>query len=153
MLNQNSFKIPLYQQISAFSDKGAPVVLSLPNEHPISKIYEQIALSLDKEISKLSKNIASQMIPITNLLTCVSTPSATAWSFVNPTVLRNSSRRPICVKTVDAPVVWMSSQEKLFWTSRIFSLSGINFRQDVYPRKIEPKGNYAVYIAWSKRFI
>jgi hypothetical protein len=43
----------------------------------------------------------------------------------------------------------MNSQEKLFSTKTTYSFIFLINRDDVYPRKIEPKGNYAVYIAWS----
>jgi Mrp family chromosome partitioning ATPase len=40
---QNSFEIPILEEVSAMSDAGTPFVLTLPSSMPIVELYDEIA--------------------------------------------------------------------------------------------------------------
>lgn len=46
---KHSFSIPLMGDISKYSDLGAPVVLTLPESHPITTVYALLAKGVDDE--------------------------------------------------------------------------------------------------------
>jgi Mrp family chromosome partitioning ATPase len=45
---ENLFKIPLISELSTYSDSGTPAVLSLPKNHTIKQIYNNICTSIIK---------------------------------------------------------------------------------------------------------
>ena len=49
----------MMSQISKYSDIGSPVVMTLPDEHTINKIYKTLALNVSEEIDLLSKTSES----------------------------------------------------------------------------------------------
>jgi len=54
---KNSFELPLIKDVAAFSDKGIPPVLVFTPEHEYSKVFHQLATSLDNEITELKKHV------------------------------------------------------------------------------------------------
>ncbi len=53
---KNSFELPLIRDVAAFSDKGVPPVLVFSPEHTYSKVFAQLASSLDNEVTELKKH-------------------------------------------------------------------------------------------------
>lgn len=52
---KNSFSIPLFSEISRYSDAGTPTVLILPSQHRVTEIYTQIANGVVSELKVLEK--------------------------------------------------------------------------------------------------
>lgn len=48
---KNSISIPLYGDISKYSDLGSPVVMTLPDSHTINKLYSTLALGVVEELN------------------------------------------------------------------------------------------------------
>jgi len=126
--------IPVYSEIAKYSDLGSPVVLTLPEEHPVVKLYNSLAVSVDEEISKIT---ATSQIPHVRYetgssLVIVRTPDGKEKK-IKALELRKSCNCALCVEEFSGkPLIKEDS-----------------IREDVYPYKIEPKGNYAVAIIWS----
>ena len=127
---KNSIRIPLNSQISKFSDLGSPVVLALPQSHELLKIYQGFARDLVTEAEK------PYDVPIVFYNTgqrkiIVETPSKK--KVVSPYVLRLKCRCALCIDE--------------FTGQQILNAGKIS--KEVYPSKIEEKGNYAVAVVWS----
>jgi Mrp family chromosome partitioning ATPase len=53
---KNSFEVPILEEVSQMSDSGTPFVLTLPDDMPVVKIYDELAIKVVEEIANLRKN-------------------------------------------------------------------------------------------------
>lgn len=113
---------------------GSPVVLTLPDEHPVVKLYHSLAVSVDEEITKIAatSNIPHVRYETGSSLVIVRTPDGKEKK-IKAFELRKACHCALCVEEFTGQPL----------------LKEDSIREDVYPYKIEPKGNYAVAIIWS----
>jgi ATP-binding protein involved in chromosome partitioning len=109
--------------------------LSLPEEHTIPKIYKSIAKTLDEDLDVLKSENATP-------------PHVRYETGSSLVILRDKSGKEKKIKA-------RTLRQKCQCAACIDEFSGkklINEEsvdKDVFPYKIEPKGNYAVAIVWS----
>ncbi|EAR87658.1 CobQ/CobB/MinD/ParA nucleotide-binding domain protein (macronuclear) [Tetrahymena thermophila SB210] len=132
---QSSVQIPIYDMIAKYSDYGRPVSITLPDEHTITKIYSSLAENVHQEILKLQNG--NNEPPIVryqtgNSLVIVEKNNGEIKK-MKADVLRKHCNCALCVDE--------------FTGKRLIKDDTID--NEVYPYKIEPKGNYAVAIIWS----
>ena len=132
---KNSFAIPIYSEISKYSDLGSPTVLVLPQEHPITQIYANLASSIVNELLKLEKeeNTPPHVRYETGSSLVIIRKADGKEKKIKAFELRSRCNCALCVDEF--------SGKKLLEKNKI--------DPEVYPYKIEPKGNYAVAIVWS----
>ncbi|CAD8151189.1 unnamed protein product [Paramecium pentaurelia] len=129
----SALSIPLYGDISKYSDLGSPVVLTLPDDHTINNIYRQLANNVVNELNRtdLTKT---------------------------PTVRYDTGKRQVIIRDFDGkekPIKSIELRSKCNCALCVDEFTGKRLNQkqkldqEVYPYKIEPKGNYAVAIVWS----
>lgn len=108
-------------------------MLALPTDHTICKIYHELGRSVDTEVTKLAETQTPHVRYETgSSLIIVREPNGTEKK-IRPLELR---KKCMCAECIDE-----------FSGKTLFKESDI--REDVFPSKIEVKGNYAVGIFWS----
>jgi len=132
---KNSWAIPIYSEISKFSDLGSPTVLVLPNEHPVTKIYSDLAKAIVNELVRLEKEDSKppHVRYETGSSLVIVRKSDGKEKKIKAFDLRNKCNCALCVDEFSGRKI----------------LEQKNITSDVFPYKIEPKGNYAVAIVWS----
>jgi len=131
---KHSVAIPVYSEIAKYSDMGSPVVLTLPEEHPVVQLYNTLARNVDEEAEKLAATSQAPHVRYEtgSQLVIVRTPDGKEKK-IKALELRKSCNCALCVEEFSGkPLIKEGS-----------------IREDVYPYKIEPKGNYAVAVIWS----
>lgn len=53
---KNSFEVPILEEVSQMSDSGTPFVLTLPEDLPVVKVYDELAAKVAEEITRLRQN-------------------------------------------------------------------------------------------------
>lgn len=131
---QHSISIPIYSSVAKYSDLGAPVTITLPEEHTIVKIYTELAKGVDNEVRKLESSNQPPHVRYDTNLQCVIVRTADGKEKrIKAYELRKRCNCALCIDEFTG--------KKL--------LKEDSIREDVFPGKIEPKGNYAVAIVWS----
>ena len=114
---------------------GSPTVLVLPTHHEITQIYSNLAKNIVSELERLEKEDSKPphvRYETGSSLVIVRKADGTEKK-IKAFDLRNKCKCALCVDEF--------SGKKLLETK--------NVNEDVFPYKIEPKGNYAVAIVWS----
>jgi len=113
---------------------GSPVVLTLPEEHKVVKLYTELANNVDEELSKITQTaqVPHVRYETGTSLVIVRTPDGKEKK-IKAYELRKACHCALCMEE---------------FTGQPLIKEG-SIREDVYPTKIEPKGNYAVAIVWS----
>ncbi len=109
-------------------------MLTLPEEHKIVKLYTDLAKSVDEEVAKMTNQaeIPHVRYETGSSLVIVRTPDGNE-KRIKAHELRKACHCALCIEE---------------FTGKPLIKEG-TIREDVYPTKIEPKGNYAVAIIWS----
>lgn len=131
---ENSFAIPIIEEVSKYTDMGSPFVMTVPDDDPTALIYKEMAISLEKEAKWLKENTE---LPHTRYDTSKSTvivrnPDGKE-KHIQSATLRKSCKCAKCVDELSGAKV----------------LNDRSISDDIFPHKIAPKGNYAVAINWS----
>lgn len=130
---RNSFEVPLRPEVSQLSDRGTPVVLA-DREGPAAAPYREIAASVVQEISKLVHGgIARPKVaykPGTGILITLASGEQHT---VPPADLRRACRCAHCIEEFSGRPL----------------LDPASVSETVYPRSMQPMGNYAVAVTWS----
>lgn len=130
---RNSFEVPLRPEVSRLSDRGTPVVLA-DREGPAAAPYREIAASVVQEISKLKHGgVARPKVaykPGTGILVTLATGEQHT---VKPADLRKACRCAHCIEEFSGKPL----------------LDPATVSDSVYPRSMQPMGNYAVAVTWS----
>lgn len=132
---KNSLAIPIYSDISKYSDLGSPTVLVLPDSHPVTKLYSTLASNIITELNKLEKD-GSQPPHVryeTGSSLVIIRLADGKEKKIKAFELRAKCNCALCVDEFTGKQ--LSDKKKI--------------NEDVFPYKIEPKGNYAVAIVWS----
>jgi Mrp family chromosome partitioning ATPase/DUF971 family protein len=130
---RNSFEVPLRPEVSQLSDRGTPVVLA-DREGPAAAPYREIAASVVQEISKLVHGgIARPKVAYKPGAGILITLASGEQHTVPPADLRRACRCAHCIEEFSGrPLLDPSSVSEA-----------------VYPRSMQPMGNYAVAVTWS----
>eukprot|EP00357_Protocruzia_adherens_P012901 CAMPEP_0115029072 /NCGR_PEP_ID=MMETSP0216-20121206/36749_1 /TAXON_ID=223996 /ORGANISM="Protocruzia adherens, Strain Boccale" /LENGTH=463 /DNA_ID=CAMNT_0002405519 /DNA_START=98 /DNA_END=1486 /DNA_ORIENTATION=- len=129
---KNSFEIPIMPDIAAYSDSGSPVVLTQPDMSELNQIYRQIAESVDGAMDTLNQAIpVAKYEPTTGEIT-IQIEGEVAKK-IKADTLRKACKCALCVDEFTGVQIMDPRQ----------------VAEDVYPLKLEAKGNYAVAIIWS----
>jgi Mrp family chromosome partitioning ATPase/DUF971 family protein len=129
---KNSYEIPMHNDYSKYGDLGSPLVLVLPEKSELVENFTQIAKDVIEEtkIAKLkSKPIVSYDVKEGVVILSYNNKQKK----IKPFHMRNNCNCAACIDEF--------SGRKLFRPEQIPT--------DVYPIKIENKGNYAVAVVWS----
>ena len=130
---KNSFEVPLRTEVSQMSDRGTPVVLA-DREGAAAAPYREIAASVVQEISKLQHGgIARPKVAYTPGTGIVLTLANGEKRTVPPAALRKACRCANCIEEFSGKPL----------------LDPATVSDTVYPRSIQPMGNYAVAVTWS----
>ncbi len=130
---RNSFAIPLRPEVSRLSDHGTPVVLA-DREGPAAASYREIAASVVQEISKLERGgIARPQVAYQPGAGVIVTLAHGERRVVQPAALRKACRCAHCVEEFSGKPL----------------LDPASVPDSVYPRSMQPMGNYAVAVTWS----
>lgn len=130
---KNSYEIPMIKEVSQYSDLGSPPLAIFPDNHYYCNIFSDIALGLDKEITRLkvdqipiyfNYDTANQNIVVRKGDTKREIPSYN---------LRLKCQCALCIDEFSGKQV----------------LNAKKVPKDVFPSSLERKGNYAVAIIWS----
>jgi len=128
---QNSFEIPIVPEISRLSDAGTPVVL---NDGDLARHYEAIAASVVREVSRLKfGDMSRPKLAYSGGRGIVVTTADGKESLIKAADLRRRCRCAVCVDEFSGKQV----------------LAPESVPEMVFPKSIQPMGNYAVAIAWS----
>ncbi|CAG9335494.1 unnamed protein product [Blepharisma stoltei] len=128
---KNSFELPMHSDYSKFGDLGAPVVLVHPPQSSLVETFLEMGRKVMQETETV-KNIKNPKVwysPKDSLIYVEQDKELT----ISPYKLRTSCQCAACVDEF--------SGVQLFKPEQI--------PEDVYPLKIEAKGNYAVAVTWS----
>lgn len=106
----------------------------MPEEHTVVQIFKDLAEKVDKEIEIISKTNQSPHVRYDTTSSCViiRTPDGKEKK-IKAAELRKKCNCAACIDE--------------FTGKRLIKDESI--REDVFPAKIEPKGNYAVAVVWS----
>jgi Mrp family chromosome partitioning ATPase/DUF971 family protein len=130
---RNSYEIPLRPEVSRLSDRGTPVVLA-DRDGDAAAPYREIAASVVQEISKLQHGGVTRpkvaYKPGTGILV---TAASGATSVVVPAELRKACRCAHCIEEFSGKPL----------------LDPASVSESVYPRSMQPMGNYAIAVTWS----
>lgn len=130
---RNSFEVPLRPEVSRLSDRGTPVVLA-DREGPAAAPYREIAASVVQEISKLKHGgVARPKVaykPGAGILVTLATGEQ---HVVKPADLRKACRCAHCIEEFSGKPL----------------LDPATVSDAIYPRSMQPMGNYAVAVTWS----
>lgn len=130
---QNSFEIPLRPEVSALSDRGTPVVLA-DREGAAAAPYREIAASVVQEISKLVHGgVARPKVAYQPGAGILVTLASGEQHTVHPAALRKACRCAHCIEEFSGKPL----------------LDPATVSDSIYPRSMQPMGNYAVAMTWS----
>jgi len=130
---ENTFKLPLLPEISAFCDEGRPAVLIQPDSE-LTKSYSEIAEITVREVSKIENGgIKPPKVEYQKDKGIVVTEANQIARFIDPADLR---RRCTCAACKDE-----HTGEAILKPEQV--------PDDVFPTSINKMGNYAVAITWS----
>lgn len=127
---KNSYELPMHSDYSKFSDMGTPIVLVLPESSDLVSKFTQIAKDVIAE-SKIAKSPKPTILYDPKEGKVILTTNKT--KEIDPFHMRNNCQCAGCIDEF--------SGQKLFRPE--------NIPKDVYPIKMEYKGNYAVAVVWS----
>lgn len=128
---KNSYELPMHSDYSKYSDMGTPVVLVLPEQSDLVTKFTNIAKDLISELSTIkSPKPTITYDPKLGKLIFVSNNKTKE---IDPFHMRNNCQCAGCIDEF--------SGQKLFRPESIPT--------DVFPIKLEYKGNYAVAVIWS----
>ncbi|HMP73640.1 MAG TPA: P-loop NTPase [Kiritimatiellia bacterium] len=130
---KNSFAMPIIPEVSHAGDSGKPLVLEQP-DHPAAVVYREIAEQAVREISILRH--AGQIRPKASFQPergIVLTYEDGSEKTIPPARLRRACRCALC---------------KDEFTGKPL-LDPASVSDAIFPRTLQPMGNYAVAIAWS----
>ncbi len=130
---RNAIELPLEPLIASHADEGIPVVRALP-EHPVSRIYGQLAEAVVREISRLLYREGPKPQVRYRASQGVLFSDEQGVEHVLPAVVVRRGCR--CADCIDE----MTGEKRLRDT---------DVPDDVAPREIGTLGNYAVTVAWS----
>lgn len=130
---ENSFEVPIVEEIAQMSDSGTPFVLTLPDSLDIVQTYNSLAEKVTEEVHKLMENGDTEVKydPMSGKIAC-SFADGTQ-KLIDPFHLRMKCMCAACVDEVDGRQILQPNQVP----------------QDVYPKNLFKKGNYAVAVVWS----
>lgn len=114
---------------------GSPTVLVLPTHHQITQIYSNLANNIVSELARLEKEDSKPphvRYETGSSLVIVRKGDGTEKK-IKAFDLRNKCNCALCVDEFSGKKI----------------LESKNVNEDVFPYKIEPKGNYAVAVVWS----
>lgn len=130
---RNSFEIPLRPEVSQLSDRGTPVVLA-DRDGAAAAPYRELAASVVQEISKLQHGgVARPKVtfqPGTGVLLALASGERRV---VAPADLRKACRCAHCIEEFSGRPL----------------LDPATVSDSVFPKSMQPMGNYAVAVSWS----
>lgn len=128
---QNSFEIPILPDISRLSDAGTPVALA---GGEIAAHYAQVAASAVREVSKIKFGaIARPKVVYAGGRGVVVTMADGTEHVIKAADLRRKCRCALCVEEFSGRQL----------------LAPESVADTVFPKSMQPMGNYAVAVAWS----
>ena len=129
---KNSYELPMHSDYSKFSDMGTPLVLVLPSQSELVASFRKIALDVIEETNEAKKKQRPTVsYSPKDGVVIAEFPGKTLK--INPFFMRNQCQ---CAGCIDE-----------FTGKKNFNSE--NIPKDVYPTRIEHKGNYAVAVVWS----
>ena len=130
IFKQNTVRIPLLSEISKYSDNGTPIAFVLPTEHFLAKIYTTLCAGIAKELSKENERV---FVFYNTAERKVVVEERGKKKFINPYALRLACKCAVCIDELSGAMLIKREEVD----------------PQVYPTKIEDKGNYAVAVVWS----
>ena len=131
---EDSFGIPMDPLISRVSDGGTPYMLVAPDTSPASKEYSEIANCLIKKVDNFQSYLKNKpKLSYDPKEGHFVLQSADKIKKISPYHLR---KKCICAACIDE-----------FTGAKI--LNEKNIPENIYPTRLEDKGNYAVAVVWS----
>ena len=137
---QNSFEVPIVEEIAAMSDSGSPFVLSLPDSFEIVQTYNALAVKVQEEIetiNSMDKHPEVSYDVKTGKIICEAADPDNANSrmkkLIDPFELRIKCKCAACIDEIDGRQILQPNKVP----------------KDVYPTNLVKKGNYAVAVVWS----
>lgn len=128
---KNSFEMPMHPDYSKYGDLGAPLVLVHPTGSSLVSTFLEMARNVITETDAV-KNAPKPKVSYSPADSLINIEGVENLS-VSPYKLRINCSCAACIDEF--------SGHKLFKPEQI--------PKDVYPLKMEPKGNYAVAVTWS----
>jgi len=130
---RHAFEVPLRPEISRLSDSGMPVVLA-EREGPAAALYGEIAGAVAREVSTLRfGGVARPKVAFAADRGIQITLSDGEQRLIAPAELRRQCRCAHCVEEFTGKPL----------------LKPETVSESIYPRQIQPMGNYAVAVTWS----
>ena len=129
---KNSYELPIHSDYSKYSDMGKPVVLVLPDQSELVQSFKKIAEDVVQE-TEVAKKRKRPVVAYEPKIGKVVLEVGEKKKEIDPFYMRNQCNCAGCVDEF--------SGRKLFKPETI--------PQDVYPVRMEYKGNYAVAVVWS----
>jgi Mrp family chromosome partitioning ATPase/DUF971 family protein len=129
---KNSYELPMHPDYSKYSDSGTPVVLVLPEQSELVQKFSRMAVEVVEE-TKLIKNSTKPSVLYDAKIGKVILEREGKRKEIDPFHLRNNCNCAGCIDEF--------SGQKMFRAESIPA--------DVYPIRMEYKGNYAVAVVWS----
>jgi DUF971 family protein len=129
---QNSFEVPIVEEIAKMSDGGTPFVVALPESLDIVQTYSRLAKCVDDEVSNKDHfDVQINYDPKIGKVVCQF--SEEHRKEIDPYELRCKCLCAACVDEVDGRQILKPNQVS----------------KDVFPTNLIKKGNYAVAVVWS----
>ena len=128
---ENSFRLPIEKMVSLNSDNGVPFVFN--KELKSTKEFDLIAESLFSTIKKIESLLDIPEVVYLEQQHLIQVKTKDIVKSINPKELRSKCGCAMCIEE--------------FTGRQILEKSTI--KENIYPRLIEPKGNYAVSVVWS----
>ena len=130
---RNSFEVPLRTEISQLSDQGTPVVVA-DRDGAAAAPYRELAASVVQEISKLLHGgVARPKVAYQPGTGIVITLASGEQRVLAPDELRKACRCANCIEEFSGRPL----------------LDPATVSATVYPKSMQPMGNYAVAVSWS----
>jgi len=130
---RNSFEIPILPEISKHSDEGTPAILAVPNGQ-VAKIYSEIGDAVVREVSRLKFGAVDKpRVMYTPGIGIVVTMADGGERTVKPADLRRKCKCALCIEEFSGKPLLRPEE----------------VADNVYPKSMQPMGNYAVAIQWS----
>ena len=130
---ENSFEIPILEEVSTNSDLGLPPILTYPDSHQFCNTFRDIVDNLDQELDILEKNKIEYFLNYDTKQRLVYLRYGDEVKKIDPYELRIKCECALCYDEFSGKKI----------------LNDAKVDKEVHPITMTQKGNYAVAITWS----